>query len=202
MARGVIGITEGAGKAWSTETRVPDGSTSVESLYVVPDESAFPTYTALASSISTATSASHLIFIQAGGTLVTRIKRIFVEQVVGATTATLAQLQVIRTTTAGSGGGAITARGLDTADTYTGTIQTLPSAKGTEGNTLLQKRLWLLQTVNTQPFSWEWPLTPREARKPIVIGPATTDGICLKIVTGIATATVDITLELTTSETL
>lgn len=201
MPDSVINITEGSGKAQHTWQRTIS-ATNKEDTFVLLAEPANPTYGALAASVVTTTSASHLIFIQADGTNYTRIKRIYVEQVVAATTATLAQLQVIRTTTAGSGGTAVTARGFDSADTYAGTIQTLPSTKGTEGNTLLQRRLWLLSTVNTQPFSWEWLAQESDARKPIIIGPSSTDGICLKLVTGIAVGTLDIAITFTVDSVL
>lgn len=201
MAESLIAVTEGSGKNWRTNQRTIDSS-DVEDLRVVPAEPADPTFTALASGIATTTSASHLIFIQADGTNYTRIKRIYVEQVAAAGSSTLAQLQIIRTSTAGSGGGAITARPMDTADAYTGTIQTLPSSKGTEGVTLLQKRLWLPNSIAAQPNSWEWVAGEQDNRKPIVIGVTSTDGICLKIVTGIASATVDISITFTTDTAL
>jgi hypothetical protein len=202
VATSLIAFTDGSGKNWESFQRTRN-STAYENMVVIPGEPAQPTFTALASSIVTTTGASHLIMLQADGTLYTRIKRIMVEQVVGATTATLAQLQIVRVSTAGTGGSAITARGLDAADSYGGTIATLPTVKGTEGNILLQKRLQLLTTAQVaattvNPNSWEWQAMPNHGKKAITIGPTSTDGIVLKIVTGIATSTVDITLEFTT----
>jgi hypothetical protein len=49
---------------------------------------------------------------------------------------------------------------------------------------------------------WEWVSSPSDGRKAITIGPTSTDGIVLKIVTGIATSTLDITLEFTTDTAL
>jgi hypothetical protein len=66
----------------------------------------------------------------------------------------------------------------------------------------LQKRLWLTNTIAAQPVSWEWQALLSDARKPIIIGPATTDGICLKIVTGIATSTLDISVTFTVDSSL
>lgn len=199
MSDGMISVTEGSGKNWRTNERTIAAS-DVQELYVQQAESANPTFTVIAAGVSTTVGADHLIFIQADGTNYTRIKRIFVEQCVAAGSATLARLQVLRTSDAGSGGSAITARGLDAADSYTGTIETLPSSKGTEGVVLLQKRLWLTNSIATQPNSWEWRANERE--KPIVIGETATDGICLKIVTGIASGEVDITVEFTTDTAL
>lgn len=180
-------------QSWS---RSIDGTTT-EGQIVIEGEPFLAAYVAQASTISTGTSADHLIAIQADGTNYTRIKRIYVSQVVAAGSATLAQLQVIRTTTAGTGGSAITARPLDAGDAaYAGDIRTLPTGKGTEGVTLLVQRLYLTNSV-TVPNTWTW--TPEPGEKPIVIGTASTDGICLKIVTGIASGTVDIRVEFTVS---
>ena len=204
MAASTIAITEGSGKLARTNSRILDGTNTVEEYYFHKAEPAIATFEVVATAIATTTSASHLLFIQADGTLYTRIKRIYVVQVAAATAATLAQLQVIRTSTAGSGGGAITARGRDAADSYTGTIQTLPTVKGTEGNTLLNQRLALSNVAATtsNPNSWEWLAREDEGQKPIVIGPSATDGICIKIVTGIAGATVDLNVTFCTDAAL
>lgn len=185
-----------------SDTRTYSG-TAKEDQYVLQAEPTAITYTALATGIATTTSASHLIFIQGDGTLYTRVHSIWVGQRALAGAAATAQLQVLRTTTAGSGGSAISAYPLDGGDTspYGGTIQTLPSSKGTEGVAMLYGNLGL---VAAQPVNalneWYWPKVSRPQRiKPIIIAPATTNGIVLKIVTGIATSTVDIMVEFSTS---
>lgn len=202
----LLGWSDGAGKNWETATRTRN-AVAYEDPVVLLGEPYQPSYTALAATISIATSADHVIEIMADGTLYTRIKRIYVEQVVGATTATLARLQILRISTAGTGGTAVTARPYDAADTYAGTAMTLPTVKGTEGNIILQKRLQILTTAQvaattTNPNSWEWLTQELKGIKPIIIGPAVTDGIALKIITGIATATVDVTVEFTTDTAL
>jgi hypothetical protein len=68
--------------------------------------------------------------------------------------------------------------------------------------TLIQKRLWLTNSIAAQPVSWEWLARGHHGQKALTIGPTATDGICLKIVTGIASATVDITVEFTTDTAL
>ncbi len=109
----------------------------------------------------------------------------------------LGAIELYRLSTAGSGGGAVSARPFDSADTnpYGGTIQTLPSSKGTEGNRLWFDKIWLTNSIAAQPNSIEW--VARDNMKPIIIGSATTDGIAIKITTGIASATVDINVEFT-----
>jgi hypothetical protein len=107
--------------------------------------------------------------------------------------------------TAGTGGSAITARGRDAADSYSGTIATLPSGKGTEGVLLLQlPRLGLSNTAptTTNPNAFEWKADTQSGQKGITIGSATTDGVALKIITGIASGTVDINFTFTTDTAL
>lgn len=206
MSDSVIAVSEGSGKNYRANERTI-ASTTTEEIYVQRAEPANPTYVAMASSIATTTSASHLMFIMADGTNYTRIKRIYIEQVVGASAATLIQLQVFRLSTAGSGGTTVTARGLDAADTYAGTIQTLPTVKGTEGVQLLQKRMQLLTTAQVaattvNPTAWEWLAHEEDGRKPIVFGTTSTDGIAIKIVTGITTGTLDLSVTFTTDTAL
>jgi hypothetical protein len=203
MPLSLIAYTDGSGKNLETFQRTRS-AVAYENQIVIPGEPAQPTFEIICTAISTATSASHLVMIQADGTLYTRIKRIYVEQVGAAGSATLAQLQIVRVSTAGSGGSAITARGRDSADSYSGTIQTLPSSKGTEGNILLNKRLALSNTAATtaNPNNWEWKAETQTGQKGITIGSATTDGVVLKIITGIASATVDISITFTTDTAL
>lgn len=197
MAESTLGWTDGAGKNIHTWQRSVD-ATNKEDQVFLPGEQHLATYVANAAGVSTATSASHLIFIQGDGTNYTRISRITVRQAALAGAAATAQLSVIRTSTAGSGGGAVSARPFDAGDTdpYAGTIQTLPSSKGTEGVTLLIGRLGLVAAAPVDARNvWSWERGPWG--KPIIIGTATTNGVCLKITTGIATSTVDITVEFT-----
>lgn len=197
MAYSLIGIDEPdtPDKQLDTFQRTIS-SEAVEDQIVLPGEHAVASWSAVASGISTATSTSHLIFIQADSTNYTRIQRIYVSQAALAGGAATAELQVLRTTTAGSGGTTVNGRPYDGADTnpYPGTIQTLPSSKGTEGVVLLNGRLGL---VAAQPVNslnrWEW--SHNMHTKPIIIAPGTANGICLKIITGIATSTVDILVE-------
>jgi hypothetical protein len=199
MPASVIGIDEpdSADKNLSTWQRTI-GATSVQEQVLLPGEAYQATYSALATGISTAASASHLIALEADGTNYVRIRRIYISQAALAGAAATAQLQVVRTTTASSAGTSVTARAFDEADSaYGGAIRTLPT-KGTEGSILLQSRLGLTaaQPV-TSVYAWEWRAS--DAEKPIIIAPANTNGIALKIVTGIASATCDVTIEFTTT---
>ena len=78
---------------------------------------------------------------------------------------------------------------LDTADTppYGGTVQSLPSTKGTEGAELLSFRLGLTAgNPITNANQEEW-IAGQQNSKPIIVGNATTDGFCVKNIGSSAT---------------
>ena len=198
MARSTLGYDDPAAPdryldSWS---RTIDG-TARESQFVLPMEHVVPTYAMNGTAVTVATSASHLFALEADGTNYIRVRRIFVAQSDDVpAAASLLQLQVFRTTTASLTGTALNPRPFDGADTnpFGGRAVSLPGTKGTEGNMLLQGRIYLpTSAVTANPTTWEWVARPDQ--KPIIVGPAVTDGIVLKVVTGIASAAVDYTVE-------
>lgn len=200
MAVSTIGIAEPVSpdKFLHSWQRTID-SVDREDQYVLMGQPAYPTYTAIASSISVATTASHILMIQADGANYTRLLRAWVtptDDIPAA--ASVVTIQIVRVTTAGSSGGAVTAGAFDTADTYAGTIQTLPSSKGTESTVLWQRRVALTAAqpvvIPDGPF---YEMHPHG--KPIVFGAGTGAGIVFKVVTGIASCTVDVVAEFMTS---
>lgn len=187
-----LGYTDGAGKNIKTFSRSEGGTTREEQVMELGEPS-LPTYTFTAQNVSTATSASHLAFIQGDGTLYTRINWFEIEQQTLAGGAATAEIRVIRTTTAGTGGTSISCYPVDGGDTspYAGVAMTLPSSKGTEGVTIYQKRLAIVAAAPvTATMRWERQMY----EKPWIIAPATTNGFCWKLITGIATSTVNITI--------
>lgn len=200
-AESVVGVDEGTSKYFHT-IATSIGGTTKEDQVVVLGEHYLPSYSMNGTAITTATSASHLFALEADGTNYLRIHRIFVAQSDDVpASASLAQLQVFRTTTASLTGTALAPKPYDGADTnpYAGRAVSLPGTKGTEGNLLLQGRIYLATSaLAAAPTSWEWESRPL-GMKPIIVGPAVTDGIVLKIVTGIASAALDYTVEFTVS---
>lgn len=181
-----VAVTEGAGKYLHTWQRSVS-SVNREEQYVQLGEPALPTYTVMAT-VSTATTDSHLMQIMAGASAYVRIKAITVRQLVGADAATTTALYIIRLSTAGTGGTSLTPMAFDTSDTASATAMTLPSSKGTEtggGATVVGAAITLSAAPATG--SWEWAQSP--GAKPIIIPAGTTNGICVKIGTGVATAT-------------
>lgn len=156
-----------------------------------------PTYVVRASGISVATTAAHILQVMGDGTNYSRILRYRItptDDIPAA--ASVLSIQLVRLTTAGTGGSAVTPRGYDPADSaYGGGAQTLPSSKGTEGNALLQHRIQLPASL---PFlsvasTWTWEASP--FGKPIIFGTGTTSGIVWKVETGVASCTVDVVVE-------
>src|SRR5687768_778861 len=199
MARteGVVAVTEGSGKNFHTISTSFGGTTKEDQVIQQSALHYLPKYFANGTAISTATSASHLFALEADGTNYLLVTRIFIAQSDDVpAAASLAQLQIFRTTTASLTGTALNARPASLADTtpYAGRCVSLPGTKGTEGDMLMQGRIYLpTSAVADDPHTWEWKMGPGEA--PIVVGAAVTAGIVGKIVTGIASAALDYTVE-------
>lgn len=195
MAESIVQVTEGVGKKFHTWSRVVSAQT-VEQQFVLPGEFVYATYTVVASLISVATAADHLLQIMAGASLNVRIRRIYVRQAAAVTAASSSGIDVVRLTTAGTGGTAVTPRPLDTADAAAGcTAQTLPTAKGTEGSIVIEDRIGLIQTqpvVDTAKM--EWRQSPNA--KPLIIPAGVANGIAIKNLNANAGASVTITVEL------
>lgn len=194
MAESELAVTPGSGLNLRTDTKTISGTTRHQQVMLLGDASV-PTYTAIGISCSLASSGDHLLIVQGDGSNYTRIHRITIR---GATpgTAGVADIRVLRTSTAGSGGGTVNARAFDAADTtpYAGLCMTDPTSRGTEGDQLLQFRLPTYASTGSSGMV-EWKAGDRS--KPIIIGTSTANGICVKIQTGIATVTVDVEVEFT-----
>ena len=129
MARAVIAVSEGSGKNIATESRTIS-SVLVGAQYVLQEETAQLTYSVIARDISIGGSANdHILFIQADSSNYTRIKRILIQQSTLSGAVNTADIRLMRTSTAGSGGTAVSGRPFDAGDTdpYKVTCQTLPT---------------------------------------------------------------------------
>jgi type 1 fimbria pilin len=186
MAASLIGITEGVGKNLRTWQRTVSSS-AVEEQFIILGDSPKATYSVVASAISTATSASHILQIMAGSTLYVKLEKLRIKQVANAGAVAMVAIQVLRLTSAGTGGSAVTPRPHDTSDTAGATAMTLPSSKGTEGVQLDLIDFPLRAAILGQEQEYVWTL-PDDV-KPFIIEPGTTNGLCLKVVTGVASAT-------------
>jgi hypothetical protein len=139
--------------------------------------------------ISIATSADHVLQIMAGSSLNVRIRRIRLYQLALAGTASTTPFIIHRLSTAGTGGTAVGARAVDSGDAAAGmTAMTLPTVKGTEGNFFYR---WTMGLYAAHPIvapAFEWVQLPNS--KPFIIPAGTTNGMAIKVTTGVASATI------------
>lgn len=192
-----ISFDEGSARKWSFVQR-SIASNTVEEMKAVISEPYLPVYSAITTSaVSTGTANSHLMAISGSTLNRLYIRRVLVTQLANAGASTKAVLQLVRLTTSGSGGTAITPRTYDNADgATTASAQTLPSSKGTEGTILWTGTGNLMaaaaSAANDFVIDWVWDAPHR--RSPTVAA-GTSNGIALKLITSVASATVHIAIE-------
>lgn len=198
MAESSINVTEGSGKRLHTYDRTVAG-TLVQDQFVVPGE--YPLASYIANCTATiATTGDATFQIISGATLNVRIRRIRVEQSANAGSASLWGFTIIRLTTAGTGGTALTPAKLDLADAAAGAscMYNIASASsGTESTQLTYGNISIRTASNAGAYEdvWVWEQAP--GIKPILIpaSSGSTYGLEIKNGNGLATATVSITVE-------
>ncbi len=200
MSVSTIGVADAAApdKYLHTEQRTISG-TAREDQYVLPGQSQNPTYSVSAINVSTATANSHILQIMGDGTNYSRLQRLYITPTADIPAAvTVGNFILARLSSAGTGGGSVAVRPYDTADSYGVAGMTLATSKGTEAGTLYDWRMVLPGTLaNGGHDRIVWEALP--GMKPIIFGPATSSGIAFKNVTAIASCTVDVVAEFTTT---
>lgn len=193
MATSYVQFDEGSTRKVRSWQRTV-GSDTVEEWVYVPSESIFDTYFARATGVSGATANSHLLQIMAGADDRVGIKRIQIFQAANANANASFTFDIIRLTTAGSGGTAVTPRALDPVSPSPGaTAETLPSSKGTEGVWMGRWRSSISTAVTTVGLNPLLDLTFGDNNtKPLYIAAGTSNGICIKNASADSTATFDI----------
>jgi hypothetical protein len=196
VADGNIQVTSGAGPKLATSPTYTDNASNVvQDQKVILGENIEGSYTLSASAVAIATGNSHLFQVMAGGSLNVRIRRIRITQFAAAASVAAGDVQLWRLNSAGTGGTVVTARPLDTTDTAGATGMTLPSAKGSELAQLWAQSQWHGTGAIPIRDTWEW--TQHPGMKPILIPAGVANGIAIKQITGIATVTVDISIDFT-----
>jgi hypothetical protein len=193
MAESTILVPDSGTKKLHTFARII-GANTIEDEVVLLGENYLASYIVSATA-STATANSHLMTINAGGTLKVRIRRIRITQTGLATAVALMNTNLVRTTTAApTGGTAITPNPLDTTDAASGcTAMTLPTVKATEAAIVIQDWPSMLQTLGASTLAvtplvdWDF---DRQRSKPLILQAGTTIGIAIKNVTAVAGASV------------
>ena len=198
MAESLIQVTEGTGKKIHTSSRLV-GANTVEDAYQLPGEYPGATYMVGSGAVSAAVSNDHVLAIWAGASSPVRIRRITIYH--GNPTANAqvhALISIMRLTTAGSGGTAVTPVKYDPGSAAAGaTARTLPTGKGTETDVLRRLRLMTFNaaaaTGSGEPSYVEWEQHP--GGSPIIIPAGVANGIALKIGGSYTGLTLDINVE-------
>jgi hypothetical protein len=182
MSTSAIAVTEGSGKnIWTDQRSV--ASVNREAQYVLLAEPALPTFAVLPANMS-------------GSSTYTRVYRIELYQLDPAGTAAACRIQVRRLTTAGTGGTGAEVSPFDAADTANTTAMSLPSSKGTEASPgcVWDCAVTLTATTGSGRLTIDF---VAQRGKPLIIPSGTSNGIAIKNITGVASATVQITAIIT-----
>lgn len=180
MSESSLPLTDGDGSAGLRVNNQTIGGTAVDTQYVAVGQTGNPTYTMRFQDVSMATANAHLAVIMGNGTAYPKIHEIYITQGGTATGTAVPEFAVLRVSTVGTGGTAVSARPFNPSNTspYSGSCFVLPSSAGSEGDILLNGGM-NVRTVNTgvvQPFKWEQGL----ATEPIISGNGTASGIAIK----------------------
>ena len=197
MATSYVSFDEGTTKKVRTFART-DGADTVEEWMYAQSESLFDTYSVSTQATAGATANSHLLEIMAGAANRVGIKRITIYQVANATGAASFAFDILRLTTAGTGGDAVTALPIDPASGAVGaTAMTLASSKGTEGVAAGGRHRGAISTTaSTVGVNPVLDLRFGENNtKPLYIAAGTSNGIVIKNPGADATVTFDIYVE-------
>ena len=178
-----------------------NGTDTVEQYVQQEAEPYLATYTASALSTSLATANAHVVQVMAGASLRVGIRRITLDLLTAAGSAALMNFAIQRLITAGTGGTVLSVVAHDPAEAAAGaSAMTLPSSKGTEGavlylgTTLVNNSLTTVGVQRVLELDWT-----RTRTKALWIAAGTSNGIALKALVGIASATCYVTVELVES---
>lgn len=194
MANTTVAVTAGSGTLLRHNSRTISSNTVLEQHVQLADYHE-ATYNVVTAATAITTAASHTVQIMAGGTLPVYLRRIRVFQIVAVTTGVIVNWDVLRLTTAGTGGTAVTPSPLDSTDSASGcTAMTLPTAKGTESTVLYRASSQIIQTVGAigpgqNPLLLDLNFDDLRIKVPRIAA-GTSNGIALKQVTGASPATV------------
>lgn len=199
MAESLIALTPGSGaKNARTFSRSILGNTVEEQAFFLAEPN-MAAYEVAPAAVSAATAASHMLQIMAGGSLNVYIRGVYIYQLAAATAAAIDEFNIVRLTTAGTGGTAVTPAPLDTSDAAAGaTAMTLPTVKGTEGTIVARFSVQWTQTIATQSGGYQAPLIgfvdfEKLRGKALRIPLGAANGIAVKNITARASATAFVT---------
>lgn len=197
MAESIVTLNAGSGGPKLHTWNRTIGANSVEDEFTLPGEYPLASYVAFAESISIATANDHVMEVMAGASLNLAVRRIHISQNNSAGTAAIATFRLVRLTTAGTGGTAVTPAKYDNGDAASGaTAMTLPTTLGTEGTILDREAVPMRNAASTLGGAedvYEWMAVPN--MKSLIVPSGTANGIAIKNMAAIASATVNIRIE-------
>lgn len=152
ITNATVQIAEGVGKLMRVIQRSIGGST-VYLQGVFTEDSPYDTFTAISAAVVAPAANDHVFQLMAGANKDVYLHRLVAWQLAAATAAAIDQYQLLRLTTAGTGGSAITPNPLDlTGNAVTATARgAVTASKGTEGAILDTQTAYFLQTIGATP---------------------------------------------------
>lgn len=191
MAESSINVTEGSGKRLHTFDRTI-GAVLVQDQFAIPAEYPYATYVVVAESSGIAV--GHIFQVMAGPSKYLRVRRVTVIQRASATASAACRIDIVRLTTAGTGGTVASASTLDPADSaFSGAAMQDPTTLGTESVFLSRHVIGLTSAVPSSVNAIQWTALPN--MKGIVVPPGTSNGVALKVRDAVAGASVAMTVE-------
>jgi hypothetical protein len=185
-----VQVNEGTGKRYDT-WKATKNSVDLQDQFVIPGEFPYPTYDISFPTASMAVAASHWQ-IMAGASLPVLIRRIRIKERIAPAANTVLAIQLIRLTTAGTGGTVVTPRPRSTASAAAGcTAMAIPTVKGTEA-AFGQWEESISAVVAPLPAGPLLEMVPAPNEPPWIIAAGTANGYAIKNLNGVATATFDI----------
>ena len=199
MASGsYIGVTPGAGAKIATGPTYTENANVVQDQKVHLGEQYLASYTVRAVAVTAATANSHILQVMAGASLIVRVRKIVITQSQFASADLFAEVDIVRLSSAGTGGSAVTPAPLVAADGASGaTAMTLPSAKGTETTFIDSLPVYLGAAEGNPPgppYVFEFDGLRRES---LLIPAGAANGIAVKLVTAVPVATLYVTAYIT-----
>ena len=197
MSENSIAVTTGVGKNIHTIDRTV-ASILVQDQVVIPGLFPFDTFIASAAAVSAANAGDDMLQLMAASSMHLHVVRVRVEQMAPVGTAAYTDLQLLRITTAGTLGTAVTPTKLNNGSAATGVGMSgiLNANRGTAGASIFQRAIEPIQTApaggGPTPF-WEW--TKSEYGSAIVIPGGGSNGIAIRNGHARASLTLNVEIE-------
>lgn len=194
MSETFYNATEGGGGKKLHYDLKTIGANDVLDEYVLAGEVSLSSYNLSSSTVVLTTANDHLLELMCGVALNIRLRRVRIYQTVLVTAAAIARFQLIRLSTAGTGGTVVTPRVItNTTPAAAATGMTLPTVKGTEGSTLDEATAGLMQTAPAAGGSTllvDWDLDKLGHVGGYYLPAGSANGVCVKNTAAFAGASV------------